>query len=109
MESELAHIVPTLSRSFLPISVFVRFFRLNLNRGLSDGDLMKLGIVDTPLANQRQRGGKGAGNEGIFQSETLRAFLMGLVCTADPVQPPSEADRELFERFDFIEGHPHVC
>lgn len=75
-------------------------------RGLSDSDLVKLGIVDAP--SQRQRGGRGAGAEGIFQAEQLRALLVGLVCTADAAQTPSDGNRQLFEDFDFIEGHPYV-
>lgn len=74
-------------------------------RGRADGDLIKMGIVDAPLAGQRRRGAAG---EGIFEAEKLRTLLIGLVCTADPAQPPTKAARGLFEGFDFIEGHPHV-
>lgn len=67
-----------------------------------------MGIADAPSASQRQRGGRGAGGEGIFQAEQLRALLVGLVCTIDAAQTPNEGNRKLFEDFDFIEGHPYV-
>ena len=72
---------------------------------------MKLGIVDSPLAKQRSRGGRGGagGREGIFKAEQLRALLVGLVCSADRAKPPrDEGDRKMFQDFEFIDGHPHV-
>eukprot|EP00752_Nemacystus_decipiens_P001572 g1533.t1 len=78
-------------------------------RGRSDGDLQKLGITDAALARQRQGGKGGGGGEGVFEADKLRALLIALVCTADPVQPaPSERGRKaLFEDFDYLEGYPH--
>lgn len=46
--------------------------------------------------------------EGIFQAENIRTLLLGLICTADPAQPPGKGGREMFEGFDFIEGYPNV-
>lgn len=83
-------------------------------RGRSDSDLVKMGIVDQPTANQRQstRGGGGRSATGreewIFQAEQLRQLLLGLVCRADPTKPPKAEDREIFEAFAYIEGQPYV-
>lgn len=87
---------------------------LNPGRGRSDGDLRKLGISEAALAKERQgqggKSGSGGGGEGIFEAEKLRALLMGLVCSADPIQPaPSErAGKALFDDFEYLEGYPHV-
>jgi len=77
-------------------------------RGLSDGDLKKLGISDGALAKQRQGGDR---DEGVFEAQKLRALLLGLVCTAEPADPaPLSGDgKALFEDFEYIEGYPHVC
>lgn len=83
-------------------------------RGHSEGDLVKMGIVDQPTAGQRQsaRGGEGRSaavrKEWIFQAAQLRQLLLGLVCRADPTKPPKAGDREMFEGFEYIEGQPHV-
>lgn len=80
---------------------------LRERRGLSDGDLKKLGISDVALAKQRQGSGRG---EGVFEAQKLRALLLGLVCTVEPAKPAplSGVGKALFEDFEYIEGYPNV-
>lgn len=89
------------------------FSPYHIIRGLSDGDLIKLGISDAAsLAKQRQGGGRGGngGGEGIFEADKLRALFVVLVCTADKAEPaPSTgAGKVLFDEFEYIEGDPQV-